>query len=187
MPEPRLCPDCGADISARHPNAKRCEECAHKRQQSQRNESQRARYARDPEFRAARAEYQREYRCRPGKREQINRRHRNWRNSRRGQATRRAYNQRPEVKARNAERMRERYVPRVPEELGSAIPSTLHPDVAGRTTRKPREYAADREAAAEPSPRECADCGRETPPSALDRNGGLCGFCAEFERRGRAA
>ena len=197
MPE-RLCPDCGADISARHPNAKRCEPCSWGHADEARKRMNRERYARSPEVRARKREQNREYMGRPGSRERKRAQDAEWRQSPRGKATRSAYRQRPEVKAANAARMRRRPKPRVPSAgaaldsiMAQSIPSSMHPDLAGRLTKRPRTFA-EREraayaeamaAAAELRPRECSDCGRETPTAALERNGGLCGFCAEMARR----
>lgn len=197
-PAARFCPDCGEDISARHLNARRCDPCARERRKARELRSNRERYRR-PEVRAKRAEYNRAYRERPGAREVIREWNRKWRNSPRGRAVRAAYNRRPEVKAANARRMRERHSPR-PRRLEVAPtsaahgPSTLAPEVAGRVT-KPRStyrrderlaYARAMAAAAGPRPRECSDCGAGVSPATLERNGGLCGFCVEIERR-RAA
>lgn len=199
-PAARFCPDCGEDISARHRNAKRCEPCAWDAVNEARNRYHRDRYHADPAYRARRQGQQRERRRRPGVRERMNELNRNWLRSPRGKATRAAYNRRPEVKAANAERMRRRYVPRAPaaetaiDAMPGSIPSSLHPDFAGRVTKRPvpRTYEAARrsefretmEAAAGERPRECPDCGAEASPDTLGRNGGLCGFCAEMTRRG---
>lgn len=198
MPD-RLCPDCDADISARHPNAKRCEACSWQRIRDRVNASNRRRYANDPEFRAKRALTSAAYRSRPEVREGLNEAKRNWNRSPRGQAARRAYRQRPEVKAANAERMRgssgprRREVPPIETLFPDSTPSSLHPDISGRTAKRPApqtyeaacrcEFREAMEAAAEPRPRECSDCGTEASPDTLERNGGLCGFCAEMERR----
>ena len=175
MPE-RSCPDCGADLSGRHPNAKRCEACSWKRVYAMRLASNREYYRRNRDRKLA---YSKAYYRRPGNAARQLERQREYEKTPGRRAYRRAYSRRPEVKAANAARMRARSKPPPLTEVAAALPehaldetahsaaSTLHPDIAGRVAKRRRPEAY--EAVCRNEFREAMEGRRARPPARVLR------------------